>query len=834
MTLKSAGAATKNNLMATTTNPQLELAYEYVCHTDKSLFLTGKAGTGKTTFLHRLREAPPKRLAVVAPTGVAAINAGGMTIHSLFQLPFGPLVPGNKRDASRLRRFSRKKINLIRSLDLLIIDEISMVRADLLDGVDEVLRRYRMPHRPFGGVQLLLIGDLHQLPPVVKDQDWDMLRDYYATPYFFSSRALQEAEPVTIQLTHIYRQSDPTFIELLNRVRNNNLDDTVLAALNSRYRPASEIKTEDAYITLTTHNATARSLNNRQLAALDEKAYTFQAVIEGDFPAHAYPADVELTLKRGAQVMFIKNDPAPEKEYYNGKIGKVTQVDNKKIRVKCPGDPEPITVPLTEWANRKYALDEQTKEVSEQIVGTFTQYPLRLAWAITIHKSQGLTFERVILDAEAAFAHGQVYVALSRCKTFEGIVLRSRIHSSSVRTDAKVRQFSEEAERQAPGPAQLEQAKVEYQQSVLLELFAFGGLRRRCERLQRVLLEHESKLLPGATEPFDEVFEAVQSHILPVAEKFRRQLRSHFQNGLLPENNETLQARVRKAAAWFAEQFSEKLTPAARRIQIISDNQQVHKAATDALTELRQSLFVKTAVLRVAKQGFSAHGYLRAKADAELDFREDRKQKAVAPPADLTPQTISHPDLYRRLTQWRAEQAKSREVAHYQILPTRTLLAAAEGLPAGAEQLQQLPGIGSRRLETYGADLLALVHAYCEENGLQPATELPFAAPPPQKAPKPDTKAVTLELYRAGKTVTEIAEARGLAVTTIEGHIAHHVQAGTVDVADFMDTEAITEIAERLADVTEKPLTALKAHFGDRFSYGQLRMVMAHVAREEE
>ena len=300
--------------MALQTNPQLELAYEYVCYTNKNIFLTGKAGTGKTTFLHRVKEEVVKRMAVVAPTGVAAINARGMTIHSLFQLPFGPYLPGNAREAARQRRFSREKRELISTLDLLIIDEISMVRADVLDAIDDVLRRLKNPIRPFGGVQLLMIGDLHQLPPVVKDEEWYLLRDHYDTPYFFGSRALQQTRPVVVELKHIFRQSDTTFIDLLNRVRDNALDDEVLATLNSRYDPAFEPNETDGYITLTTHNASAQAINAEKLEALAGRVSTFEAEVSGDFPAHAYPTDEQLEVKTGAQVMFVKNDPSPEKQ----------------------------------------------------------------------------------------------------------------------------------------------------------------------------------------------------------------------------------------------------------------------------------------------------------------------------------------------------------------------------------------------------------------------------------------------------------------------------------------------------------------------------------------
>ena len=315
-------------------NPQLDLAFDYVRNTNKNIFLTGKAGTGKTTFLHQIKKEGIKRMAIVAPTGVAAINAGGMTIHSLFQMPFGLLLPGKNTERSRQRKFNSKKITLIKSLDLLVIDEISMVRADLLDGIDEVLRRYKDSFKPFGGIQLLMIGDLHQLPPVVKQDEWMLMREHYNTPYFFGSLALQKTNPITIQLTHIYRQSDDVFINLLNKVRDNKIDQSVLETLNSRYQANFNPDEKEGYITLTSHNRSAQEINAEKLTGIGAPLHQFRATIKGEFPPHAFPTEQVLEFKKGAQVMFVKNDPNPEKLYYNGKIGIVTQIREDEILVK--------------------------------------------------------------------------------------------------------------------------------------------------------------------------------------------------------------------------------------------------------------------------------------------------------------------------------------------------------------------------------------------------------------------------------------------------------------------------------------------------------------------
>jgi ATP-dependent exoDNAse (exonuclease V) alpha subunit len=427
-----------------TQNRELNLAKKFVNETDRHLFLTGKAGTGKTTFLHQLKKNTTKRIIVTAPTGVAAINAGGVTLHSFFQLPFGPYIPGgehHEQGRRRLFKFSKEKRRIIQNLDLLVIDEISMVRADLLDSVDSVLCRLRRQNRPFGGVQLLMIGDLHQLPPVAKHDERQLLKQYYETVYFFSSHALEQTELVTIELNHIYRQSDTHFIHLLNQIRENRLDATAIKDLNQRYIENFVPDKSQGFIYLTTHNNSADRINQSRLSALGGKEICFDARVSGDFPEHSYPAPLHLKLKEGAQVMFLRNDSSVERRYYNGKIGHIRAIAGRQITIRCPGESEDIMVDALEWENIKYRVDEENKEIKEDVIGQFKQFPLKLAWAVTIHKSQGLTFDNAVIDVESAFAHGQVYVALSRCRTFEGIVLSSPINSRGIETDASVLRF---------------------------------------------------------------------------------------------------------------------------------------------------------------------------------------------------------------------------------------------------------------------------------------------------------------------------------------------------------------------------------------------------------
>ena len=371
-------------------NPELKLAFDFVQFTNRNIFLTGKAGTGKTTFLHNLKNTLFKRMIVVAPTGVAAINAGGVTIHSFFQMPFGPILPGRLESSENkfVQKFNKKKINIIRSLDLLVIDEISMVRADLLDGIDTVLRRYKNKTLPFGGVQLLMIGDLQQLAPVVKDNEWSMLRNYYETVFFFSSAAFKQSNAISIELKHIYRQQDNSFIKILNEIRNDKLSAESIKTLNERYQPGFSPDNDDGYITLTTHNANANKINEEQLKKVKSKTYTFEAEVNGQFPEHSFPVNQFLELKVGAQVMFVKNDSSPEKRYFNGKIGMITGFSGEIINVQCPEEDEPIAVTQETWENIRYSIDEKTKAIEEETMGSFIQHPLRLAWAITIHKSQ--------------------------------------------------------------------------------------------------------------------------------------------------------------------------------------------------------------------------------------------------------------------------------------------------------------------------------------------------------------------------------------------------------------------------------------------------------------
>ena len=608
-------------------NNELRTAWDFVEHTGRSIFLTGKAGTGKTTFLKAVVEQSSKRSIVVAPTGVAAINAGGMTIHSFFQLPFSPFVPGAKIE-SRFD-FGKEKRKIISSLDLLIIDEISMVRSDLLDAIDSVLRRFRDRYKPFGGVQLLMIGDLQQLTPVVTPDDERMLAPYYDTPYFFGSKALAQIEYVTIQLEKVYRQQDDTFLTLLNHIREGHPTADDLALLNARYQPAFVPQPNEGYIRLTTHNQMANNYNESELKKLSGRAYTYRAKIEGTFPDYSYPTAETLVLKEGAQVMFVKNDPSGEHRYYNGRIGHVTLAEDNRLEVYCPGDAEAIEVEPLEWENARYTLNDQTREIETEVLGKFSQLPLRLAWAITIHKSQGLTFERAIIDASLSFAPGQVYVALSRCKTLEGMALASQIPPHAIISDERVDSYiSHQEEAALRSIEQLPTLKDEYYRYLLMELFDFKDILYREEYLNRIITEFFYHSYTDIAEMHKRALENYKQQVVVVADKWVGMIQQMTIDTL--HNAEFLE-RVKRSAAYFEQTLEQVLArPLALVPDIKSQNKQAMKRLTENYSDLRQAWLSRRYLLQqMAKRTFTIADYLRQKQHSLLDAMdmEDRKEK---------------------------------------------------------------------------------------------------------------------------------------------------------------------------------------------------------------
>jgi hypothetical protein len=465
-------------------------AVKFINTTSSHIFLTGKAGTGKTTFLKDLANHTHKQFVIVAPTGIAALNAGGVTIHSQFLFPLGTFIPERSLPSdfnsnggyfsqdvlARKHPLNSLRKQVLRSIDLLVIDEVSMLRADLLDAIDYRLKSAKGNFRQsFGGVQLLLIGDLFQLPPVVKQEESNILSRYYNTPWFYEAKSIKQTALTYIELDKIYRQEDNKFIELLNKLRNSEADTDDMGLLNSYYKTAEEIEQVKEVITLTTHNYKADELNARALQRLNAPSHYFEAKVMGDFPDHMFPVQHRLELKVGAQIMFIKND-VTEQAYFNGKLATITKIKNNEVEVSMAETHQPYILKKERWENKKYTVDQQTRNLSEDVIGTFEQYPVKLAWAITVHKSQGLTFEKAIIDVGQAFADGQVYVALSRLRSLGGLILRTPINSKVISTDKTIANFSNEQNQPYQLPELIKEKQINYIEQLINQTYDFTGL----------------------------------------------------------------------------------------------------------------------------------------------------------------------------------------------------------------------------------------------------------------------------------------------------------------------------------------------------------------------
>ncbi|MCD0487042.1 helix-turn-helix domain-containing protein [Pedobacter sp. MC2016-14] len=745
-----------------------ELAAKFINYTSRHIFLTGKAGTGKTTFLHNLIALTHKKAVIVAPTGIAAINASGVTIHSLFQLPFGTYLPkqpdqgeshfnqhyNTPKSIVRHLQMNSTKRRIFQDLELLIIDEVSMLRADLLDAIDMVLRYVRKNNLNFGGVQVLFIGDLHQLPPVVKSSEWSLLSVFYKSVYFFDALALQQNPPVYIELEKIYRQADDVFISLLNNLRNNTVTDQDVQLLKKYYRENFVPGMNDKYITLTTHNQKADILNKTSLDELPTRSWFYNAQVEGDFSDSSYPADYALELKIGAQVMFIKNDPTGERRFFNGKIATVTNLSTTEIEVRADGSSEKIVLEKYTWKNIRYTTDKTTHEIKEEEIGKFIQYPVKLAWAITVHKSQGLTFDKAIIDIGSAFAPGQIYVALSRLRSLDGLILTSLISGTGIRQDPNVSLFSRNKQKYEVLDEQIKFESDLFLQAYLLKCFDLTAL-------DNFMYEHvhsytkdlnksaKQKHLKWAQALLKELSELRAS-----SKKFQGQIHRLSQDKT-EEGLNTLLDRVTAAENYFNPLLQKMSRTIFERMELVKQDKQVVAFLTELL-EL-ESLFYE-------------------------QYKNIRKATA------LLVATINGKDFTRK--------------------DVNELLNEADR----AFQMQKV---------------------YAMPNTLDFTAKKAKGTKGTKKpaAPKVDTKDLSLQLLKSGKTIMEIAAERKMAIGTIEGHMAHYVATLEVGAKEIIGSRKLDTILAAIDTLKSIQMNVIREHLGRDYSFGEIKIgIAAHLA----
>lgn len=710
-----------------------ELAREFVLHTNKNIFITGKAGTGKTTFLHQLKDQTLKQMAVVAPTGVAAINAGGTTLHSFFQLPFYPFIPttpGRKQlvETVKMRGYKRK---ILQELELLVIDEISMVRADVLDAVDTMLRHVRFRFRePFGGVQVIFIGDMYQLSPVVSDDEWQLLSEFYPSPYFFHSLACREKQPVYIELDTIFRQSEQQFVTLLNEVRNDCLSHQSLLLLQQRYQPDFEPPADENWITLTTHNITADRINALEMNQIESPVKTFTATVEGDFPEKSYPMDLDLQLKIGARVMMIRNDMEQPRRYFNGKIGVVEAFNNGVVQVYCSDDDQYIDITPVEWENIHYSTNAKTNQIETHINGKFIQYPLRLAWAITIHKSQGLTFDKAVIDAGRAFAPGQVYVALSRCRSLEGIVLLSNIQPESISNDRLIIQHQQQKPELNALETELENAAREYRLHTLSQLFDYTSA---CGQFSRLIkqLDSPDKQFTENIIPYLQQLESQLKTIEDVGTRFIHQLKAVFSSPAVDEDY--LTERLEAASAFFRDKLM-SLSDKLKQSPANTDNKDLAEEYNDGMKLLFNTISLRIHLLRKLKHPFTSDDYFVAKNNFIIP---DAGIQAYSKQSTGKNLKVSNRTLYFKLLELRNRLCETHDTPIYLIASSKSLQEMSEFLPQTKGELLMIHGFGKAKVEKYGSMFLEVISDYCMENSM---TSKMYEKPVPEKKKKRSKK----------------------------------------------------------------------------------------------
>jgi len=815
---------------------EFDLAYRFATETNQNIFLTGKAGTGKTTFLKYLRQNSIKKTVVAAPTGVAAINANGVTLHSLFQLPFGIILPDlnflsdpessiHYHPLISKIHYSSEKLDLLRNIELLIIDEASMLASYILDAIDVILRYVRKrPESPFGGVQLLLIGDLHQLPPVVKRDDWEMLQDFYSSIFFFDSFVLRDNLPVVIELKEIFRQKDEKFIEILNGIRNNNITEENFRLLNSRLKRNFISRDNDGYITLTTHNYQSDEINRKKLKNLPSHTQIYQAEISGEFPENIFPAEAELELKIGAQVMFLKND-TEGKKYFNGKIGVITKLNQDAARVKCEDDFEEIDVKQSEWQNIRYAIDAETRELTEEVVGTFRQFPLRLAWAITIHKSQGLTFEKAVIDSEKAFAIGQVYVALSRRTSLEGLVLSSPVYRNFLGAHEDLHEWQNKNQHK-----NLAQLFIESRQKYILQelqnIFTWESWYIQLKELNEFLWENSIKISSEATEWIKGLLDK-QKELSDISEKFNQTIIHLNKENILVENNDSLQKRIKDGASYFCDEIS-KWDVRFTNHPLSVDTKKLARKIDRWLEEISNSTQEILYNLNFCKHGFLLENYLKYRKSFTSPTKRmlsSYSKDKIASPSD---EKIPHMELYLKLVELRSKIRNETSLPNYLIFNNSAIKNLCSSLPLTKDELLQVKGFKKAKADAYGDKIISLVKEYCRLKNIQPMQKEFKDKIESTHTLKSNSVLETVQLLRNGKNVEEIASESNLVISTIESHLALAIKQDMIQIEEIMPIDEARKISDYFPKkLNEIRLAAIKEKVPEDISYGKLRMVQA-------
>lgn len=753
-------------------------ALKFINQTNKSIFLTGKAGTGKTTLLKEIIRTTHKNVIVVAPTGIAALNAGGVTIHSMFQLPFAGFIPDynqspvatenvrfeNKDSLRRHFRMRGDKQAVINNLELLVIDEVSMLRADLLDAMDFMLRSVRHKDIPFGGVQVLFIGDLLQLPPVVKNEEWEVLKNYYRGKYFFHSHVVSQNPPLYIELDKIYRQTDADFITILNNLRNNMVTTQNVAVLNQFVKPDFVLKDHPGFITLTTHNAKADKINIESLQDIDSEEYTYNSEIVGEFPDKIYPVDEVLKLKVGAQVMFIKNDLSPEKNYFNGKIGVIRSLADEEILVDFPEENLTIEADKYEWKNVRYHVNENTKEIEEEVLGTFVHYPLKLAWAITVHKSQGLTFDKAALDVSGVFLPGQAYVALSRLRSLQGLILLSQLRMNGLSNDLDVMDYASTKVKEEQMEHFLKKETVRFIGNYLKNSFDWKDLVLEWQKHKMSYLEEGKRSLKFKYREWANASADKMQKALDPANKFINQLARLF--SVEQPDIQFVNERVEAAYNYFFPVMDSIATGILQTMEDIK-RQRKAKGLYEELSELEE--YQTNAVLRLMKA--------RKLMEVVLEKEEITKSSLVSP-----------------------------EIHSYRI----------------------------KKLDIIRKGLRDNPITLLEEEGDEYEIERYPAKKKKDNEPKKSTLEQTLELWRGNVPIKEIARIRKLTETTVLSHFSGLIQVGKIDIKEILPDDKITALSKAFEGFESKSLSELKEKYGDEFSWSDLKLFKASLRGEKE